>query len=84
MSSVFVAKCEYCGCSFEYGLFSRNYPFCETCAAELDEYAIKSIGRSKMPGPEDWPDVFTPRVPQSEVDRQVGYTQADHRWWMDR
>ena len=76
--------CRQCGKEFAVTIWSRERSFCETCAAEIDRYrgTVFDVG-SKMPKPEDWPDV--PASPQSEteVERQQRYTQEDHRHAMD-
>ena len=80
-SDRFEANCKRCDRIFEYGLFSRNYPYCEDCKAELDEEAFRRIGEGKVKWVEDWPNM--PSAPESESDRQRRYTEEDHRHAMD-
>lgn len=75
------ANCKRCERTFEYGLFSRNYPYCEECKAALDEESFRLIGEGKVKWVEDWPDISSP--PESEVERQQRYTKEDHRHAMD-
>jgi hypothetical protein len=81
MSSVYVTNCPECGRNFEYGLFSRNYPYCEECAERLDLYCFRSRATSKLP--KDWPDVTTRPAFEDPYLRQVRYTREDHRRAMD-
>jgi hypothetical protein len=71
------ANCKTCGRSFEYGLFSRNYPYCYECAAELDEESLRRIGEGEV----RWIEDSVPSTPrrESEVERQQRYTEEDHR-----
>lgn len=49
----FEANCKRCDRTFEYGLFSRNYPYCAECAAELDAEALRRIGEGQVSWTED-------------------------------
>ncbi|HEU4596120.1 MAG TPA: hypothetical protein VFS10_13340 [Pyrinomonadaceae bacterium] len=81
-SDRFEANCKRCDRTFEYGLFSRSYPYCVECKAELDEESLRQIGAGKVSWVEDWPDPTAPRA-EGEVERQERYTSEDHRRSMD-
>ena len=72
--------CRQCGKEFAVTVWSRERSFCERCAAEIDMYrsSVFDVG-SKLPKPEDWPDVSTPRQSEAEIERQQRYTKEDHR-----
>ena len=71
------AKCKNCGEMFEYGLFSRNHPYCVNCAEELDNESIARIHETEASWTENLPSRLTNSG--SEVERQQGYTKEDHR-----
>lgn len=76
-SETLQAKCKQCGETFEYGLFSRNYPYCTNCADELTNQALARIDKTEASWTENWSGRLT--NPGSEVERQQGYTKEDHR-----
>jgi len=78
-SERFTANCKKCGAMFEFGLFSRNHPYCVNCAEELDNEALARIDETEASWTENWPT----RTTTSEVERQQGYTKEDHRLNID-
>jgi endogenous inhibitor of DNA gyrase (YacG/DUF329 family) len=70
-SERFEANCKRCGRVFEYGLFSRSYPYCVDCKVELDQYAIENLKDDKL---SDVPSTSS----ENEVERQQRYTREDH------
>jgi len=76
--------CRQCGKEFLVNIWTRELSFCETCATDLDRYrtTVWDVS-SKLPKPEDFPDVPTSRQPESDVERQQRYTEEDHRRAMD-
>jgi predicted amidophosphoribosyltransferase len=72
--------CRQCGREFPVTIWTRERSFCESCATELDRHrgTVFDVG-SKLPRPEDWPDVPTSGRAESEVERQQRYTEEDHR-----
>ena len=72
----FEANCKRCERIFEYGLFSRCYPYCPDCKDELDAESLRAIGEGKSPFIEDRMAGMTSG--KSEMERQAGYTAEDH------
>ena len=68
-SERFTANCKKCGAMFEYGLFSRNHPYCVNCAEELDNEALARIDETEASWTENWPT----RATTSEVERHQGF-----------
>ena len=77
------ANCKRCGRTFEYGLFSRNHPYCEECKKELDAESLRRIAEGKVKWVEDWPVAPPTPEPEGEIERQRRYTTEDHRHSMD-
>ena len=82
-SDRYEARCKRCNHTFEHGLFSRNYPYCAACAAELDGEALRRIGAAEVSYTEGWPEAPSSPAPESEAERQQRYTREDHRRAMD-
>lgn len=81
-SDRYEANCKRCERTFEYGLFSKNYPYCVDCKDELDAVALGLIAEGKSSWVEDRLDVPTLR-PEDAAKRQGEYTKEDHRHAMD-
>lgn len=82
-SDRYKANCKRCERTFEYGLFSRNYPYCADCKDELDAAAIRLIGEGKISWVEDRLDVPPAPRPKSATEQQEEYRAEDHRKAMD-
>lgn len=70
------ANCKRCDRIFEYGLFSRSYPYCPDCKDELDAESLRAIGEGKVTWVEDRLSGTSPG--KSEMERQADYTAEDH------
>lgn len=81
-SDRYEANCKRCDRIFEYGLFSRNYPYCPDCKDALDAESLRAIGEGKVTWVEDRLAGTSPD--KSEMERQIGYTAEDHRWNINR
>ena len=73
----FEANCKRCDRLFEYGLFSRSYPYCPDCKEALDEESLRAMGEGKSPFIEDRMAGMASSG-KSEMERQAGYTAEDH------
>lgn len=82
-SNTFTANCKRCERVVEFSLFSRTYPYCSECAAEVDEEKLRRIRDGKQKWIEDLPGMPAGSGAESELERQARYTAEDHRRVMD-
>lgn len=75
-SDRFEANCKRCDRLFEYGLFSRSYPYCQDCKEALDEESLRAIGEGQSPFIED--RISGMLSGKSPMQRQEEYTAEDH------